>query len=118
MTRLVRLLLGSALLTAGCDPATFRPSRAAREYSSVEAAYRVKEAPDGCPDIGGVVEARGVSDIADTAARHGGTHFVIVGDAATATLETTTVGNSRVAVSSTEIATHHNMVARVYRCSP
>ena len=112
--------LGAVLVLLGCsDPATFRPARGAKDSPSVKNAYRVHGDP-GCDDIGGVVEATSIDDVAETAANHGGTHYQIMNDFGDASLETETHGGYGYgafhAQSTSRVVKHHVFVARVYRC--
>ena len=114
--------MAAVLVATGCygDPAEFRPAKGVRDLPSVKAAYRVQQAPDGCDDIGGVVEASSIEDIAVTAANHGGSKFHIINDAGRAVVETETKGGygygSFNSNSTSAVVKHHRFIARVYRC--
>lgn len=123
----MRSCVALALALVACsDPATFRPAKSAREYPAVKDAYRVRTAPEGCPQIG-VIHADGntdpIDDIAKTAARHGGTHYVIASDRDRPETTTTTTGHvmpGGAFVASSSSQTEHNrlVLADVYHCDP
>lgn len=124
--------LGALLVLVGCsDPAEFRPAKGVKDLSAVTTAYRIKQADldnMGCDELGGVIKAASIDDVAVTAANHGGTHYLINDDFGHSTVETDTVGGysgaigggvsngAFVASSTSEIVKHHRFVARVYRC--
>lgn len=116
-TAIVALTLG--LLACG-DPAEFRPAKGAHDMPSVATAYRIQDASEGCPDIGGIVDARSVDDVAATAARHGGTHYRILNDFADSSVETNTTAAKNFGIvhahSTSREVTRHAYSARVYRC--
>jgi hypothetical protein len=104
----------------GCsDPAEFRPAKDATSYAPVRDAYRLPQAPPECIPIG-VVHAYSdgsIEDIALTAARHGGTHYVVRTD------KTEITGYSGVAVGSNGFASvnltadkERTLWAQIYRC--
>ncbi len=117
-----RALIAGALILAGCsDPARFRPAKGVREFPSAKDAYRVQEPKDGCTELGFVIDADRVEDIAITAARHGGTHYQVLDDFGGSSVETdTTAGRGAFgtihAHSSSYAVKHHAFTARVYRC--
>lgn len=116
-----RALLTLILVVAtGCDPAEFRPAKGVKDLPSAKTAYRVQEDQESCDDIGFVIKASSVDDIAETAANHGGTHYRVLDDFAHSTVETDTVGMGRggvfVANSSSAVVKHHKFTARVFRC--
>jgi hypothetical protein len=120
----MRSCVAFALALVACsDPAVFRPAKSAREYPAVKDAFRVRHAPDGC-DIIGVIHADGntdpIDDIAKTAAKHGGTHYVIATDRDRPETTTTTTGvvTRGVVVASSNAQTERNrlVLADVYRC--
>lgn len=63
----------------------------------------VQDDKEGCDDIGFVVKAPSIEDIADAAADHGGTHFRILDDLG--------------ARSAAGVVKRHKFTARVFRCS-
>jgi len=109
------------LLGAGCDPAEFRPAKGVKDLPAAKAAYRVQEDKEGCRELGFVIKATSIDDIATTAANHGGTHYRILDDFGHAVVETETSGGygyGRFSSSSTsEVVKHHNFTARVFSCT-
>jgi hypothetical protein len=102
-------------VTSACggDSADFRPAKTARDYPPVTDAFRVREIDPACSSIG-VVHGEGedaIPRIATTAARHGGTHYVVRGDEVDAYDVTGGVGRVRV-------VPHRRLWAEVYRCTP
>lgn len=110
------------LLLASCasDPAEWRPARGVGDLPAAKDAYRIPQAQEGCRSIG-VVHAEGstvLADIATTAARHGGTHFVVRGDVRDTHYETTGLVSSGVLLASTQAVTDRATWAEVFRCEP
>jgi ABC-type uncharacterized transport system ATPase subunit len=119
----MRRTIACLLFVAACgDPANWR-ARDARAYPATKAAYRVEQADEACDRIG-VVHAKGsnvIEDIAETAARHGGTHYVIRDDRHSYSLETRQSATAitptwAVARSSTTVVDDRATWAEVYRC--
>lgn len=116
-------LLGVVVLSTACsDPARFRPARGAKDYPSGGEAYRVQAPKEGCEDLGFVVQAESIADIARTAGNHGGTHYQVLDDFGNTSIETdgvaTRVGPATVVGHSSSYAVdHHAYTARVYRCA-
>lgn len=107
-------------LVACSDPAVFRP-RGGASYPSTPDAYRVQDVGPECTHIGMVVDAKAISDIAETAANNGGTHYVISNDMQSE--ETVTnIGMAQTAPgmvmgkARSRREKHHDYVAKVYRC--
>lgn len=76
-------LLALGLVLLGCDDAEFRPAKNAKEHPAEKDAYRIHDAQEldvGCIKLGvihtGAREAP-LEAIAQTAARHGGTHYIV-----------------------------------------
>lgn len=120
--RALWLLAVVSLCVACSEPATFRPAKGVKEFPATKDAYRVNEERDGCFDIGFVIQARRVDDIAETAAAHGGTHYMILDDFGGTSVETDTSGSvtrfgAIDAQSSSYAVKHHVYTARVYHCS-
>jgi hypothetical protein len=117
--------LSSVIVVGGAgDPAEFRPAKsAAREYPAAKDAYRVQEVPGAeCEPIG-VVHADGmdpIEKIAITAARHGGTHYIVRGDFENPEVVTNhqahRVGNAMFATSTSRVERNRKLWAQVYRC--
>jgi hypothetical protein len=110
-----------AMFALSCsDPATFRPAKGLKDYPSTKSAYRVQEPQDGCTELGFVIKASSISDIAETAASHGGTHYQVLDDASSSSTETDAVATQSFGIiharSSSYEVKHHGYIARVYRC--
>ena len=119
------------LFVAACssDPGEFRPAKGAHDYPPTRDAYRVPSPPDQCDRIG-VIHAEGINpieDIATTAARHGGTHYVVSLDRSSKEYTTHTAGtvgrpisrNGPAFATSTSTTTeerHRHLAADVFRC--
>jgi hypothetical protein len=120
MRRLAPLAL-LALSACGSNGAEFRPARGVKEPSSTDAAYRVKEVDPDCLSLGFIVHATSIDSIAVVAANHGGTHYVILDDRSSSSLETSYVGSTNFGVSTGHLSTyearHRHMTAQVYRCA-
>lgn len=115
-------VLASVALVACSDPAEWRPAKSAKDYPATKDAFRVQHAPAECESIG-VVHAEGagsIDDIAKTAAKHGGTHYVVGLDVDHPEQVTTTTGSTYggafVANSRSETEHHRTVRAEVYRC--
>ncbi|MDB4942643.1 MAG: hypothetical protein JWP97_2177 [Labilithrix sp.] len=121
MMRATWLVLVLPFCGACSDPARFRPAKGAKEYGATKDAYRVQDAKEGCDELGFVVEAATVKDIAETAANHGGTHYRVLDDFGGTTVETDTTASRGIfgtvdAHSSSYAVKHHVFTAKVYRC--
>ena len=114
MRLLVFLLLG--LASCAGDPAEFRPAKNAASYPPVRNAYRLPQVPTECEKLGAVL-AEGsettIEDVAITAARHGGTHYVVGQDRSEITGYT---GVAIYGVTSLTPDKHRTIWAQVYRC--
>ncbi len=117
-------LLAVLVACGGCsDPAEFRPAKGVSDYPATKDAYRIQEPGEDCVSIG-VVHADGddaIADIAVTAARHGGTHYVVRGDADDPELVSHTVGTANhgvfVATTRGRVERNRRIWAQVYRCA-
>lgn len=122
--RRVTLVVLPFVLAACGDPAQWRPAKTAKEYPSTKAAYRVQRADDTCESIG-VVHAEGstpLDDISTTAARHGGTHYVVRDDRRDYSLETRSTATEvtpgfAVGRSTTRVREDRATWAEVFRCA-
>jgi len=105
--------LALALSACASDPGTFRPAKGAPEQPPVATAYRVKQVAPECLFLG-VVHADGayaIDSMAITAARHGGTDYVVAGD-------DEDERRTQLDPDTNELVTttNHKMWAKVYRC--
>ena len=120
----MRPVLASALallaLVACSDPADFRPAKGVRDLPSVKEAYRVKEADPAFDSIGFIKRARSIEDIATTTANNGGTHYRVLDDQQSATVETDFTAAKTFGVvngsASSRVEKHHLFTAEAYRC--
>lgn len=122
------LVLGAVLgvAAAGCigSSADWRPARGSADLPAKKVAYRVKQEGPMCQHIGFVTHARSIESLADAVAEHGGTHFVVLDDYATQTVETdsygsaTRVGNVAFgsAHASSEVVEHHVFTGEAFLC--
>jgi hypothetical protein len=119
-----RAIVALCLVACASDPAEFRPAKSARDYPAVKAAYRIHSVDaEACEPIG-VVHSDGryaIDDIAETAANHGGTHYVVRDDNSSYSYATRGVampgpGNTAIVSSSTTPVRHRRVWAQVYRC--
>jgi hypothetical protein len=102
-----------ALTACASDPGTFRPASGAPEQPPVATAYRVKQVAPECLYLG-VVHADGayaIENMAITAARHGGTEYVVAGDDKDERRTQVDPGTNELVTT-----TNHKMWAKVYRC--
>ena len=124
--------LGAAMLFGACRASgvEWRPRNPKVEYPARrEVAVRVKEdqVPERAERIG-VVHSEGtpgevIAALAEEAAEHGGTHYVVKGDDSDAELVTTggatQIGSSTVYTSRTRVQRSRHIWAAVYRdCNP
>ncbi len=121
----MRWALPLLLVACSYDTAQWQPAVASKEYPAVKDAYRVKSADSMCERIGTVSIGEGeggthLQRLAETAARHGGTHYVVDDDhtdrSVTYNTTGTVVGNTY--QGTTRPVVHENRVtsAIVYRC--
>lgn len=93
----------------------------ALDLPAQKTAYRVKQADSMCDKIGFVIQAESIEDIAATVANHGGTHFRVISDNGTPTVETDTIGSQAFGVvhahSTSRVVQNHVYIAEAYRCS-
>lgn len=123
-----RLTLAASLaasILCGCagNATEFRPAKNAGDFPAVKDAYRVPSAPPECESIG-TVHAKSkdggtIEDLAATAARHGGTHYVVRGDRTDVTGYTGTYVPIAAGITSVGIEEEktRTMWAVVYRCA-
>lgn len=111
------------LLVSGCSD-NFQRAKGAQEYPATKDAYRVQHADPECILLGTTEAAGGsaLDRIAEVAASHGGTHYVVTSDQLhdewhTSGNATHIGGGNFVGSSTTRKATiRDNMRATVYRC--
>jgi hypothetical protein len=114
-----RVLLVTAISTIGCasDPARFTPANEAKSYDAVKDAYRVAKVEPECTQIGSVDANRSLDDVAITAARHGGTHYIVSEDKHEVTGYTSS-GTDAGPLMNIDLAPKktRTISARIYRC--
>ena len=109
------------LAAAGCGEwAEFRPAKGLNDLPSVDDAYRVHDDMPECREIGYIVRGSSIDEVARTAASNGGTHYRILDDFGHETVETSSAGTYGRGYygghSSSAVAKHHRLTARVFRC--
>lgn len=113
------------VVVAACsyDRAEWRPAKSGAEHPAAKDAYRVHRVESECERIGTAIASDGsqIESIAETAARHGGTHYVVSGDETETTgyqVQTTAVGNGPVMIASSKVTPEKSrtVTAIVYRC--
>lgn len=74
-------LLAFSFVAAGCGgdgggDGKFRPARDAKTFPPSKRAFRIEEKMETCEKIGSV-DGESIKEIAETTAKHGGTHYVV-----------------------------------------